>query len=82
MTSEHVDVRPWRPLSIREYHSAAVSPENSKLEQRVLQSEADKPATPRKLATARKNARFFDRRLAGLEVQHFDRALCDPAEAP
>lgn len=82
MTGEHIDVRPWRPLSIREHRRAAVSPDSRKLEQRGLQSEVDKTATPRKLATARENARFFDRRLADLEVQHVDRALCDPAEAP
>lgn len=82
MTGEHIDVRLWRPLSIREHHWATVSPENSTLKQRVLQSEVDNPATPRKLATARENARFLDRRLADLEVQHVDRARRDPAEAP
>lgn len=82
MTGEQIDVRPWRPLSIREHHWAAVSPESSTLEQRVLQSEVDNPTTPRKLATAREGARLLDRRLADLKVQHADRALCDPAEAP
>lgn len=82
VTGEHIDVRLWRPRSIREHHWEADSPENSSLSQRVLQSEVDDRATPRKLATARENARILDSRLAYLEVQHVDRALCDPAEAP
>lgn len=82
VAGENADVRLPRPPYIRQHHWAAVSPESSKLEQCGPQSEVDKPATSRKLATGRENARVFDRRLADLEVQHVDRAPCDPAEAP
>lgn len=60
-----------------------IHPENITLKQRVfLQPEVDNRAPAQKLAAARENARFPDRRLADLKVQHFDRTLCDPAGAP
>ena len=59
-----------------------IQAENTTLKQRVLQLEADNRALAQKLAAARENARFLDRRLADLEVQHVDQTLCDPAEAP
>lgn len=59
-----------------------IQTENATLKQHARPLEADNRALAHKLSAARENARFLDRRLADLEVQHVDPTLSDPEEAP
>jgi hypothetical protein len=60
-----------------------IDAESATLKQRVLQLEADNRAIAQKLAAARENARFLDRRPADLEVQHVEQTpRCNAAEMP